>query len=508
MSRAIEDSTLVRHGGQKGNVRKTGAIVERPQSRHKTPSYPQSNQDKSVGLEESIVPVAGGDGPKLKVLTGQLEKSGIPYLDRDIVRAKRSFSVIPLVTYKYDPGLARDEKIIVTVKTTLQRYRNLRQEEQQKRARSDVFGRERARRYVYGVVAAFSLSHDRLDWDLTQSEWSFSALEPYAVNICGKKIALVGGSYVRLIDMETGQATTCRHPWLSQVHTVQFSSDEKKLLVASTGFDAVIEFDAESGEVSWEWFAWEHGFDRSMLGHYVVRFPERSEALAAIGQEALLVEDPSSFEFGIPTRLIPAHLNSALYDVDGRILVSLFHQGTGNIIDRHTGKVRKVISGLVNPHKLSTRRRGGGYHISDTRRGNLVFLDENYRRVSEISLSGLPGVERSLLLSEFLQNTTELKDDLFACIDIHRNSIWLIDVERHKFRGIKFPVEWSVHDIACVEQEHLSRVGGLVGKALGKVEAIAQREGKMIRHFSVDGQEIATFNLDPEGWVMGLDVEM
>jgi len=32
-------------------------------------------------------------------------------------------------------------------------------------------------------------------------------------------------------------------------------------------------------------------------------------------------------------------------------------------------------------------------------------------------------------MSEFLQNVTELKDDLSACIDIHRNSLWLVDVK-------------------------------------------------------------------------------
>src|SRR5678816_2303356 len=45
-----------------------------------------------------------------------------------------------LFTYEYDRKLARDENIIVTVKTTLQIHRNIRQEEQQLRARPDIFG--------------------------------------------------------------------------------------------------------------------------------------------------------------------------------------------------------------------------------------------------------------------------------------------------------------------------------------------------------------------------------
>ncbi|HEY2990442.1 MAG TPA: hypothetical protein VGL11_22190, partial [Candidatus Binatia bacterium] len=411
--------------------------------------------------------------------------------------AEPVFTSEPLIAYRYDPGLARNEKVAVTVKTTLQLHKNDRQEEQMKRPSAEVFGREAARSYVYGFVAAFPLSHDRFNWTLAESEWAFSALEPYAIDAWGNKMGLAGANYVWLIDMDSGQVRYCRDPWLSQSHTVQFSANGKRLLVVSSGFDAVTEFDTESGEVVWQWFAWEHGYDRSKLGHYVVRSPERSEALKAMGQEVFLVDDPRKFEFGVPTRLCPAHLNSARYDADGKILVSLFHQGAGIIIDQATGEVREAITGLVNPHKFSRRKRGG-YCISDTRRGKLIFMDENYRRRSELALAGAPGVERAPLLSEFLQNATELKDDLFACVDIHRNTLWLVDVRRRKYRGIKFPVEWSMHDVASLGPKHQLRVGRLIGSAFGKVAAFAG-EIKVIHHFSPEGREIITLALDAQG---------
>ncbi len=77
-------------------------------------------------------------------------------------------------------------------------------------------------------------------------------------------------------------------------------------------------------------------------------------------------------------------------------------------------------------------------------------MDEKYRPEYEVALAGMPGIARSPHLSEFLQNTTELREDLFACIDIHRSSLWLIDVKHRRYRGIKFPGEWSVHDVAGV----------------------------------------------------------
>jgi hypothetical protein len=414
------------------------------------------------------------------------------------------FSSEPLIAYKYDPGLARREEIVVTVKTTLQVEKNQRQEEYLKRPNAEVFGREAARPYLLGIVAAFSLAHDRFDWTMAESRWAFSVVEPYGVDAWGSKMALATANYVQLLDLQTGEGRFCHNPWLNQGHTVEFSPDGKKLLVGAAGFDAVFEFDTASGEVVWEWFAWDHGFDRSKMGHYVVRSAARCRTLAAMGHEVLLVDDPAKYEFGIPTRQKPAHLNSACYDSDGRILVTLFHQGAGYVVDRNTGEAQEVISGLVVPHKLS-RRKNGGYFISDTRRGKLIFLDEKYRPRYEIALAGTPGVARSPQLSEFLQNTTELREDLFACVDIHRSSLWLIDVKRRRYRDIKLPVEWSVHDVASLAREHRLRIGSLVGTQFGKVAAFA-RQLKTIHHFAVDGREITALALDTQDRHTKLDV--
>jgi hypothetical protein len=401
------------------------------------------------------------------------------------------FSSEPLTAYSYDPQLARSESVILTVKTTLQLEKNVRQGETLKRPGQVVFGREVARPYVWGLVSAFSLSYDRIDWSLAESKWAFSIVEPYGIAIHCEKMALAGANYLRLIDMGRGDVRLREDSWLHQAHTVEFSTDGTRLLVGSAGFDAVFEFDTTTGEIVWRWFAWDHGFDRSKLGHYVVRSAERADRLTAAGEEALCIDDPAEYPFGLPTRQKPAHLNSALYDSDGNILVTLFHQGAGYVVDRATGEAREIISGLLNPHKLSKLKRGG-YFVSDTSRGRVIFLDGNYRPRYEITLAGAPGVTREPELPEFLQNTTELRANLFACIDIHRSCLWLIDVERRKYRAVKFPVEWSVHDVESLGSE--AQIGSLIGSQFGKVAAFATQM-KTIHHFSVDGLEVAAMAL-------------
>jgi hypothetical protein len=410
----------------------------------------------------------------------------------------------PLTAYTYEPNLARGEEIILTVKTTLQIDKNHRHETRLKGPKAEVFGRDVSRPCVFGIVAAFSLLHDRIDWCLADSKWAFSAVEPYGVATWGDKMALAGANYVQLIDVNTGEAMPCQHPWLTQAHTVEFSADGNRLLVGSAGFDAIFEFDTASGKVVWQWFAWDHGFDRSKLGHYVVRSVARQNALSAMGHEVLLVDDPAKYEFGIPIRRRPAHLNAACYDSDEKILVTLFHQGAAFAVDRNTSEPKEVISGLSTPHKLS-RRKGEGYFISDTRNGKLIFLDAKYQPEYELALAGTPGVERSPRLSEYLQNTTELREDLFASVDIHRSSLWLVDVKRRRYRGIKFPVEWSVHDVASLERENGLRIGRLVGTQFGKVGAFARRL-KTIHHFSSDGRQITALILDRRGRTTGTDV--
>ena len=476
---------------------------ERPSvSRSRPNNLPHLLEDSNREVE-NIKSVPADDLRKLTDFIKKRRTKRIARSSHGTAGAEPVFSSEPLIAYEYDPSLAQHEEVIFTVKTMLQLEKNDYQAELMKRPNLGVFGREAARPYVLGIVAAFSLAYDRFDWSLAEAKWAFSAVEPYGVDASRNKMALATAKSVQLINMDTGEARLCHTPWLNQGHTVEFSPDGKKLLVGSSGFDAVFEFDTESGEVVWQWFAWDQGFDRSKLGHHVVRSAARCRALTAMGHEVLLVDDPAKYEFGLPTRQKPAHLNSACYDSHGRILVTLFHQGAGYVIDRNTGETTEVISGLSNPHKLSTRKRGG-YFISDTKGGNLIFFDEKYRPDYEISLAGTPGVARSPDLSEFLQNTTELRQDLFACIDIHRSSLWLIDVKRRRYRGIKFPVEWSVHDVASVGRNLDRRIGNLVSTQFGKVAAFA-RQLKIIHHFAVDGREITALALDTQGRHRAID---
>ena len=153
-----------------------------------------------------------------------------------------------------------------------------------------------------------------------------------------------------------------------------------------------------SGEVVWQWFAWDHGFDRSKLGHYVVRSAARCRALAPWVTKCFWwtirkVRIRHSHSSKTGTSQQPRATSS-----DGRKSVVSFLpiKETGYVVNHNTGDAHEVISGLSNPHKLSRRKRGG-YFISDTRRGKLIFFDERYSPKYEIALAGTRGVVVSVV---------------------------------------------------------------------------------------------------------------
>jgi hypothetical protein len=411
-----------------------------------------------------------------------------------------------LGAYRHDFHLGRDLRIIATVKNCFQVDKNSRQEAQRARTNPEIHGREKVRPFYYGLVASYSLAHDRFTWDLADADWSFSSLEPYCIDHFGNLMALCGGNYVEIVDMDSGVKRSLQHPWLRQAHSVQFSKDGQRLLVSSSGFDAVFEFEVATGQTCWEWFAWDNGFDESRLGEYYVRTPERAEQLTAQGRKVVLVDDPSQHELGIPTRFCPVHINGAFYDREENVLVTMFQQGAAIRVDKSTGEATGIASGLINPHKLHPRI-DGGYYVADTRRGELLLLDDAFQVERRISLREAPGQVRSPSLTEFLQSVSELDDGLFACVDIHRSTLWLIDVNARRYRGVTFPREWSVHDIAL---DHCSpSMSSLVGKIFGSVSATVDAQGaKRISHLSSEGSENTAYVLDAEGRTPGGRIEI
>lgn len=155
------------------------------------------------------------------------------------------------------------------------------------------------------------------------------------------------------------------HPLFNDIHTITKGSDDN-VMVTSTGIDAVLEVKLGNPcELAWGWLATEHGYSHS---------PEGNLRKVSWDKDYR----------GVNTATIEhtTHVNSCLTLDPDEILATLFHQGEVVKINKKTGKVNAVLSGMRCPHHI--RRAESGYLVSDTRNERVLLLDEDYEIIKEI----------------------------------------------------------------------------------------------------------------------------
>lgn len=155
-------------------------------------------------------------------------------------------------------------------------------------------------------------------------------------------------------------------PFFNVLHSL--SRTQRGYLVASTGVDALIEFD-EQGNLLWDWWANEHGFDLTPTG--MPRVLDKTQ-------------DHRGIKYG--TLEQTTHVNSAAELPNGNILATLFHQGMVIMIDRETGNWQPVLEGLNHPHSVRILDEQH-FTAADTGRGRALLVslvDQRGRIVMEI----------------------------------------------------------------------------------------------------------------------------
>jgi hypothetical protein len=145
------------------------------------------------------------------------------------------------------------------------------------------------------------------------------------------------------------------HPWFNYLHSVDLT-ESGTLLLASAGSDVIVEI-TPRGDVVWEWFGAEHGYDTRPNGSRLV-------CDRGIDYRPLRMDTADQ----------AMHVTSATLLADGTLLATLFHQGTLIAIDRETGRARNVLTGLRCPH--GAHRLEDGALLSDTLGHRILVLNE------------------------------------------------------------------------------------------------------------------------------------
>ena len=235
-----------------------------------------------------------------------------------------------------------------------------------------------------------------------------------------------------------------QNDWFSYIHTVEFSPfNDAQLLISSSGYDCVFEYDWQKNRCEWEWFAWENGMcqgkdPQTNKPLYLTRNKEQFKFWEKEGRNALLVEDPLTQV--LPTAKRAAFINSVSYhqSKEGVLLATLFHQGSVAHINQNTGEIAVVMDGLRNPH--------GGWQSANVLMATSTASGEVMLNNDTFIFQNLANKPVELGKMEWLQNSKRIKD-FIVTIDSNRTSFVVFHPEKQLYDIIPYNDNWAVQDM-------------------------------------------------------------
>ncbi|HHZ65627.1 MAG TPA: hypothetical protein EYN38_11425 [Flavobacteriales bacterium] len=294
---------------------------------------------------------------------------------------------------------------------------------------------------------------------LTVEEKLCTLKEPRGIDLKHGQLAISSENKVYLIG--DTEVQSIENDWFSYIHTVKYhAGNPNKLLVSSSGFDAIFEYDLLDKSPCFEWFAWEHGFNKGVdpeLGEELYLTRKAAEAIQyrESGLNHLFIQDP--LKDVLPTAKRAAFINSVDYDVRNQdsIIATFFHLGAANRIEIPTGKPTPIIEDLQKPHGACNYK--DGYMVTSTGAGSVVLSDAASE--VEYSLRGLPCKPDELNDREWVQNAITFGNIILA-IDSNRTAFVIFDIEKRIYDIVPYNTEWAVQD-AVVGSVSANQIEGL-----------------------------------------------
>ncbi|MGB5157217.1 YncE family protein [Desulfobacterium sp. N47] len=306
------------------------------------------------------------------------------------------------------------------------------------------------------------------NFSLDHAFWKIEGKEPRGVAV--RFDFTVIGFVDRLVVLRTNTGKILKeieNPLFRNIHSVNFSKNNPmRVLVCCTGTESILEIDIGTGNVCWEWFAWDNGFNTNPRGLTLVRLGKESAYKNKIfiidhkdAKKKLLSKDPCdkhaiSIDMGNIENLLGLEKwqksvdpNWATYGCDDQtILATFLYRGVAVEISRNDGTVKTLISDLNRPHGLI--KYEDGYVVSDTRNGAVLILDKEGKKTKQVDFSNLDS--HSNEGKEWIQNTHQLDCGLLATIDSKRNRIYLWNPIEKTYSVLPFPENYALQSVRTV----------------------------------------------------------
>lgn len=328
-----------------------------------------------------------------------------------------------------------------------------------KNNKSGKAGSVERRKVSEGGIAKVTLNGG----ELLNEDVLISMKEPRGISFDNGRMAIAAENVVYLII--DGKVRKIENPWFSYIHTIDFNPfDDNKIIIASSGLDCIFEYEIDSLNCNYEWFAWENGFSESYDAKNdrmitITRQRSVAEENESKGIPTLLIEDPK--EQTLPTAQRAAFINTVTYDkvTANHFLATYFHEGAIFSINMETGKATKVLGDLKTPH--GGRNHGEDFMATSTGTGEIVFgPDATAQRYQFKNLEGKP---TELGEMEWVQNAIN-DENVIVAIDSNRTAFVVFDIEKKVYDMIPYNNDWAVQDLVTtdnISDEAIELVRGL-----------------------------------------------
>lgn len=306
------------------------------------------------------------------------------------------------------------------------------------------FGRIESRPTSIGLLAKVSLKDSN-----TVIHWTKEFNEPrHIVKLDSNRFALTDVNSVKIIDSEGNVLDQVQDPLFGFLHTIDFNNlDKNRVLVCSSGYDAIIESSIKTGNRKFLWSAWENGFNPDDDGNWLSLSKEYYDKLVLKHKNAVLIDSETHGEQGINTKFRSAHPNAAIYNPytnNSSFIASIGHGGTLYEVKLNNSETMLVHDRLSDmPHGLAPYN--DGWIVTNTTKGEFWFLDQNFEEIEIISFCELKGKHPELKNLEWVQNTKVALETSFLALDANRGLI-AFDLKNKTLANYKVNSEWCLQD--------------------------------------------------------------
>jgi hypothetical protein len=348
---------------------------------------------------------------------------------------------IDLSSFKQNSAFYNEINLLVTIKSfDLQAIRKRYLSTKNKKSKRT--GSTERRKITEGGVAMLHIKNGRI----VSSSILKKMPEPRGIHYFNNIIALSSENRVFIIKNDI--IHKIYNPWFSYIHTVNINrQDNNKIIVSSSGYDAIFEYDYINNKKLYEWFAWENGFNHGLdpkTGDkvYLTRKKDEAEYYKNQNIPHIYIDNPE--QQTLPTAKRSAFINSVGYDHNDTngIIATFFHEGAVFGINRDNGNSVKLLDGLNSPH--------GGFRFdskimaTSTRGGEVVIGNTNSQL--RYDFSKLQGKPYYLSEFEWIQNSIPLGDNIIS-IDSNRNSFVIFNPKAQLIDIVPFDENWAVQDM-------------------------------------------------------------